>query len=198
MRRLGLTGGIGSGKSTVARAFAALGAAVVDADVLAREAVAPGAPGLARVLERFGAQLLQADGGLDRRALGAIIFEDEEARRDLEAIVHPAVAQLAVERFEAAEAAGAQLALYDVPLLYESGLQAGFEAVVVVWASLATRMTRLRARDPLSDDELEARIAAQMPLEEKVERATHVIDNDGPLEDTEAAVRALYEALVSE
>ncbi|MCA9556315.1 MAG: dephospho-CoA kinase, partial [Myxococcales bacterium] len=139
MRVVGLTGGIGSGKSTVAAILRALGAVVIDADVLAREAVAPGSPGLAEVVARFGPDILDPDGALDRRALGRHVFKDAAARADLNAIVHPRVGQLAAERIQAARDAGAPLVVYDVPLLYESGLEAGFEAVIVVYVDEATQ-----------------------------------------------------------
>lgn len=196
MLRIGLTGGIGSGKSTVARRLAERGLAVVDADQLARRAVAPGSPGLARVVEAFGPEILSPDGDLDRRALGRVVFEQPERRAALEAIVHPEVARLAAEASEQARAAGARAFVYDVPLLYENGLEEQFERVVVVGASLPTRRARIAARDGLSEAEIEARIASQMPLETKLERADHVIDNDGALDATLRAVDRLIEQLL--
>lgn len=198
MRVLGLTGGIGSGKSTVAAMFAELGARVVDADRLAREAVAPGTRGLDAIVARFGASVLDAEGGLDRTGLGRRVFADREARKDLEAIVHPEVARLAGERIQAAEKDGVALVVYDVPLLYESGLEGGFDTVVVVWASLDRRRARIRARDKLSDEEIERRIAAQLPLDEKRDRADHVVDNEGALEETRRQVEAIYPHLIRE
>jgi dephospho-CoA kinase len=198
MRVLGLTGGIGSGKSTVAARLAELGARVVDADALAREAVAPGAPALDAIRRRFGDGVLGPDGGLDRRALGRVVFEDPEARRDLEAIVHPRVAELAAARIEAARAEGAPLAVYDVPLLYESGLDRSLPEVCVVWASWPARKARIAARDDLDEDEIEARMRAQMPLEDKRARADHVIDNDGDRAACRRQVDALYATLTKE
>lgn len=195
---LGLTGGIGSGKSTVAGMLADLGARVIDADVLAREAVAPGTPGLEAIRARFGEGVLDPGGALDRRALGRLVFEDPAARADLERIVHPRVAGLAADQIRRAEDEGAPLAVYDVPLLYENGLERSLPEVCVVWASRPTRLARIAARDPLTPGEIEARMAAQMPLEEKVRRADHVIDNDGDLASTRAAVASLYAALVKE
>lgn len=194
-RVVGLTGGIGTGKSVVARMLADLGAAVIDADKLAREVVAPGTAGLAAIVERFGPEVLDAAGGLDRRAVGRRVFEDDEARRALEAIIHPRVAALAAERLAGALEAGAPLVVYDVPLLYENRLEQHLPAVVVVSASPAIQRARIAARDQLPAEEIEARIRAQLPLEEKVRRADHVIDNEGDLERTRAQVEALFRAL---
>lgn len=198
MRVVGLTGGIGSGKSVVSRMFRELGATVIDADQLAREVVEPGQPAFAAIRERFGEQILLPDGGLDRKKLGAVVFEDEAARRDLNAIVHPEVAALAARRMQEAAEAGAELVLYDVPLLYENGLDRMLPTVIVVRVSPQVQRARIRARDGLSDVEIEQRIAAQMPLTEKVARADHVIDNDGTLEATRRQVEALYPKLKAE
>ncbi len=197
-RVVGLTGGIGCGKSAVARMMEALGARVIDADVLAREAVAPGSPGLARVVARFGPEVLGADGALDRPRLGALVFADREARRDLEAIVHPEVQRLALERMAAAMADGAALVVYDVPLLYENGLERSIPEVIVVSAPPELQRARIAARDGLPPEQIEARIAAQLPLEEKLRRADHVIDNGGSLEATRRQVEALYARLTAE
>lgn len=197
-RVIGLTGGIGSGKSTVARRLAARGATVIDADQLARDAVAVDSPGLAAVVERFGPDVLQPDGALDRRAVGRIVFTDEAARRDLERIVHPEVARLAQSRIAAALEAGAPLVVYDVPLLYENGLDRLLPEVVVVTVDPETQRARIRGRDDLTEQEIEDRIASQMPLADKAERADHVIDNRGPLAATEALVDRLYDQLTEE
>ncbi len=198
MQLLGLTGGIGSGKSTVARMLRELGAVIIDADQLARQAVARDSPGLQAVVERFGAHLLTPQGELDRPQLGALVFRDPEARRALEAIVHPQVAQLAQQGIAAATASGAPLVVYDVPLLYENGLDAGLQSIAVVNVSPATQRQRVAGRDNLPKQQIEDRIAAQMPLAEKVARAHYVIDNDGPLEATRAQVQALFERLTQE
>lgn len=191
-RIVGLTGGIGCGKSAVAAALAERGARVIDADVLAREAVAPGSPALAAIRARFGPAVFAPDGSLDRAALGRLVFQDTEARRALNAIVHPEVARLARARMEALEQEGAPVIVYDVPLLYENGLDRALGAVIVVTAPPEVQRARIRARDGLPDAEIEARIAAQMPLEEKVRRATWIIDNGGTLEETRAQVEALW------
>ena len=189
-RVVGLTGGIGSGKSTVARLLAEHGAAIIDADQLAREAVAPGSPALAQLVARFGQGVLTADGALDRPRHGALVFGDDEARRALNAIVHPEVARLAAQRIQDLIAAGAPLVVYDVPLLYENALEKVLPEVIVVDAPLDVRCARIAARDGLDSPAIAARIAAQLPLEEKVRRADHVIDNGGTLEATRAAVEA--------
>lgn len=195
---VGLTGGIGSGKSTVSAMLEALGATIIDADQLAREAVAPGSEGLEALVARFGPEVLDAAGQLDRKGLGRLVFKDAAARKDLEGIVHPRVAALAATRIQAAAAAGAPLVVYDVPLLYENGLDASLPAVVVVSVSPATQRARVAARDDLSAEDIEDRIAAQLPLADKATRADYVIDNDGPLERTRDQVRALYARLVED
>lgn len=195
MRILGLTGGIGSGKSTVARMLAACGAEIIDADVLAREVVQPGSPTLARVVARFGADLLTPDGALDRPRLARLIFGDDRARADLDAIMHPAIALRAQEEIAARAARGATVVIYDVPLLFETGLDRAFPEVIVVSAPPEVQRARLAARDGLADAEIAARLRAQLPLSEKVRRATHVIDNGGVLAETDRQVRALWAEL---
>lgn len=195
MRVVGLTGGIGSGKSTVARLFADLGATIIDADQLAREVVEPGTPGLRAIVDRFGPEVLDPLGRLDRRKLGALVFSDAEARRALNEIVHPAVAARALERFTTLTQQGAPLILYDVPLFFENALDRTIPESIVVWASPETQRRRIAARDGLAPEEIEARLASQLSLDEKIKRATWVIDNDGSLEDTREAVRALHERL---
>lgn len=192
MRIVGLTGGIGSGKSEVARIFASLGAEVIDADVLAREVVEPGSPALAAIVSRFGAEFLDASGRLDRKRVATLVFQDPGARAELEAIIHPAVRARAMERIAAAAEAGTAVVVYDVPLLYEAGLDRELPDVIVVDAGEAIRRERVRRRDGMSDAEIEARIAAQLPLAEKVRRARWVIDNSGALEETRRAVARLY------
>ena len=179
--------------------LAELGAAIIDADVLAREVVEPGQPAFQRIVARFGKDVVDpATGGLDRRKLGAVVFGDEGARRDLNAIVHPEVAALAAARMQEADARGARLIVYDVPLLYENGLDRMLPQVVVVKASPAVQRARIAARDQLSDAEIVQRIAAQMPLDEKIARADFVIDNDGDLEETRRQVESLFRALTGD
>lgn len=183
--RVGLTGGIGSGKSTVARLFAELGAHVIDADALAREVVEPGTAGLAAIVARFGDGVLAADGSLDRRALAAIVFTDAASRRDLDGIVHPLVRRRSAERRRrlAAEEPGA-VVVEDVPLLYEAGLAGDMDLVVVVTAPLEIRVERAVLRGMDADD-VRARIAGQASDAERASIADVVLDNSGD----EAALR---------
>jgi dephospho-CoA kinase len=179
VRLVGLTGGIASGKTTFAGALRARGIAVVDADALARAAVAPGTPALVAIAAAFGAGVLQPDGALDRKKLGAIVFGDADARRRLEAITHPAVRQAMAEETARLAAAGHALAFYDTPLLYEVGLDRVLDSVVVVWAPPEAQRARLVARDGLTPDEADARLAAQLPIDEKAARADFVVENAG-------------------
>jgi dephospho-CoA kinase len=195
LRVFGLTGGIGSGKSTAAELLRQHGVPVVDADELAREVVAPGTVGLTEVVEAFGADVLGPDGALDRKRLGARVFSDPEARKRLNSITHPLVRQLSQVRFTELGASGVELAAYDVPLLFEVGLDAVLRPVVLIAAREATQLARIRARDGLSEADARARIAAQLPLEEKRRRADYVLENDGTLESLDAQVSALISKL---
>ena len=186
MRVFGLTGGIASGKTTVAKLIAELGVPVVYADELARDAVRPGSQGLAAIVDAFGSAILDADGELDRKALGARVFADEDARQRLNAIVHPQVAALAVARFGELAAEGHALVCYEVPLLVEGGLQDAFRPVVVVAAGRARQSERTIRRDGLDAAEAASRLRAQLPLEEKLRVADFVIENDGTLEELRA------------
>lgn len=186
MKLIGLTGGIASGKSTVGRLLRDAGVAVIDADVLARDAVAVGSAGLTAVVERFGSGVLAGDGSLDRKALGAIVFAYDAARRDLNGIVHPEVARLAVERLDALRDSGAAVAVYEVPLLFENGLDAMMDATILVACQDDVQLQRIMARDGLGEPGARARVAAQMPQSEKRRRARVVIDNDGSLDDLRA------------
>jgi dephospho-CoA kinase len=179
VRLIGLTGGIASGKSTFAAALKARGVPVVDADALARAAVAPGSPALAEIERAFGREVLAPDGSLDRRRMGALVFADEAARRRLEAITHPAVRRAVAEETARLSAQGHDLAFYDTPLLFEVGLEATLDAVVVVWAPPDVQRARLAARDGLGPAEAEARLAAQLPIAEKAARADFVVENVG-------------------
>lgn len=187
MRIIGLTGGIAAGKSTVSRRWAEHGAIVVDADQLARQAVAPGSPGLARVAERFGTDVLAPDGSLDRPALGRIVFADPAARKDLEGITHPEVWRLAQQAFDDAAAADPDaVVVYDVPLLAEArgSRPIRFDAVVVVDAPAAQRVERLVEHRGTDRAEAERRVAAQASDAERLALADHVVDATGSLADT--------------
>jgi dephospho-CoA kinase len=193
-RVLGLTGGIGTGKSTVARMFAARGIPVVDADGLAREVVAPGTLGNAEIAAAWP-QAIAADGTVDRKRLGAIVFADPVARARLEAITHPLIQQASASRLTDLAAAGHPLALYEAALLVESGRWRDFDGLIVVTASPETQVARAVDRGGLAREDAEARIAAQLPAAEKIRVATYVIDNDGPLGETEAQVDQLLAKL---
>ncbi|MEP7048987.1 MAG: dephospho-CoA kinase [Pseudomonadota bacterium] len=195
MKVFGLTGGIGSGKSQVARRLRERGLPVVNADQLARLAVAPGSTALARIVAAFGADALTQTGELDRALVAARVFSDPEARRALDAIVHPVVRQLAALQFAELAEQGEPLACYEVPLLYEVGLEKAYSPVVVVSAPADLLRERLALRDGLSAAQIEARIAAQMPLEEKVRRADYVLDNDGSLAQLRERSDAVLDAL---
>ena len=193
MLLVGLTGGIGSGKSTVARMLAARGAVVRDADVLAREAVEPGTSGFDAVVARFGDDVLGSDGSLDRHALASIVFADDVARVDLEAIVHPAVRRSIAEAV-AAHAHTDDVVVVDSPLLIETGAHEGFPVVVVVTASPDARVARLVERG-MDEADVRARMAAQLPLGEKVTVADVVVDNDGTEAELEERVDRLWSDL---
>lgn len=188
---VGLTGGIACGKSTVSKMFEARGAHIVDADRIAREVVMPGEPALREVADAFGGAVIAADGTLDRGRLGSIVFGDAAARRKLESILHPRIrAEMARQMEYWAQADPGSLTIVDIPLLFESGLDKlyDFKDIVVVYATRDAQLERLMARDGMSREEAEKRLAAQMPIEEKRALADVVIDNGGSLRDTEAQV----------
>ncbi len=193
---VGLTGGIACGKSTVARMFGEHGIPVVDADRLAREVVAPGTVGLAAVVDAFGPEYLLPDGSLDREKLGALVFDDEAARRKLNAIVHPQIQRASVAALARLQGNPSPYLLYDAALLVENGLHRMFPALVVVRADRTTQLARLQARDHLNPQAALARIDAQLPMNAKVAVADYVIDNDGPLEATLAQVNEVHAALL--
>ena len=194
MRLVGLTGGIATGKSTFAALLRARGAPVLDADLLAREAVAKGSPGLADVVAAFGPEVLDAGGELDRKRMAARVFADPAAREALERIVHPRVRAAMAGEVARLAAAGAPLAFYDVPLHYEAGREGDVDLVAVVWAPPEAQLERLAARDGMGRAAAEARLAAQLPIDEKASRADAVIANDGP----ESALAAKADALLAD
>lgn len=203
-RVIGLSGGIGTGKSTVAAMLRALGAVVVDADEIVHRLQAPGAPMLADLTAAFGAGILDAGGALDRKRLGALVFGDAEARRRLGAIVHPKVGLEMARQLDAARRAGAPLVVLDIPLLFEGRAAGGggasamaFDATVLVYAPRAVQIARTIARDRCTEGEAEARVAAQMPIDDKRALADHVVDNGGALADTERQVQALWKRLTA-
>jgi dephospho-CoA kinase len=194
MLRIALTGGIASGKTHVTKRLREAGVAVVDADVLAREAVAPGTSGLAAVVERFGREILTSHGTLDRAQLGEKVFRDEAARHDLEAIIHPEVRRRMAEFFSALPL-DTPFAVADIPLLFETGGEKAYDRVVVVACAPEAQIARVMARDGLSREAAERRVAAQLPIDEKVKRADDVIRTDGTFADTDEQVAQLLHSL---
>lgn len=193
--RAALTGGIATGKSYCLSEFAAAGVPTVDADQLARDVVAPGTPGHAAVSQRFGQAVLAPDGALDRPALARLVFSDDHARRDLEAIVHPAVYRAIDRWFAELGDRGEPLGLADIPLLYETGREVDFDIVIVAACPPAMQIERVMARNGLSAEEARQRLAAQMPIDEKADRADYVIDTSGGFDETAAQVRSVLQSL---
>jgi dephospho-CoA kinase len=199
---LGLSGGIGSGKSTVTQILIELGATTIDADAIVHEQQAPGQPMLAEIAKAFGDAVIGPDGALDREAVGAIIFRDPEARVRLNAIVHPPVVAEMFRRAKAAVEAGDALVVLDIPLLFEgrvsgrgSGAVMNFDETLCVWVSREVQLERTMARDGCDEGEAQRRIEAQLPIDEKREMADHVIDNSGTIKETRAQVVALVARL---
>ncbi|MEK0316113.1 dephospho-CoA kinase [Cohnella sp. 56] len=193
---IGLTGGIATGKSTVARMLVARGAALVDADRIAREIVEPGQAPLAQIAERFGKAVIQEDGTLNRKLLGSIVFADAGERQALEAITHPAIRARMKARIAALEAARPdRLVVADIPLLFESGLQHLYEGVMVAYVPRDVQRMRLIERDGLTPEQADMRIRTQMDIEQKRQLADYVIDNSGTLADTEAQLDLFWQSL---
>lgn len=195
IRRIGLTGTLGAGKSSVGRFFERWGAFRIDADRLAREAVAPGRPAHRRIRSRWGDRVLDETGGLDRAALRRIVLADPAERRRLEEIVHPAVRALRAERRREAERAEARWIVEEVPLLFEVGLEGEYDRIVVVDAPPELRRERVLAARAISDDEFEALERAQIPAAEKRRRADFLVVNDGTLAELESRARHVWEQL---
>jgi len=192
-KRVGLTGGVASGKSTVSAILRELGAVIIDADALAREVVAQGTPGLDAVVEAFGPELLTDDGELDRPAMGALVFGDEAARRKLESIVHPLVFERIVDL--ESHAPEHSLVVHDIPLLAESGRAGTFDAVIVVDAPAKTQVERMVRDRGWTPEEAASRMAAQASREDRRAIATYVIENTGTLEDLRRRVTEVFEEL---
>lgn len=197
MRVVGLTGGIGTGKSTVSAMLRELGATVIDADEATRAVQAPGSPGLRRLVEEFGQGILTPEGALDRAAMADIAFRDPEARRRLNGIVHPLVRQWMAERQQEAAERGDRVVVLDIPLLFETRGAGAFETVILVYAPDEVAAERLVAQRGLSEDQARARIAAQMPIDEKRKLATHVIDNTGSRADLRRQINHLWSHLTA-
>jgi dephospho-CoA kinase len=192
---IGLTGGIASGKSAVAARLRRRGAVVIDADRLARQVVEPGQPALAEIAARFGAEMLAADGQLDRKKLGAVVFADPQARRALERITHPRIAAAGQAAIARSAADGAAIVFYEAPLIVENGLHHAMHALIVVRVSPEVQLRRLMARDGATEEEARARVAAQLPLEQKLAVATWVVDNGGDEAALDAEVAQLVAAI---
>ena len=195
--RAALTGGIATGKSFCLAEFGAAGVPTIDADRLARDVLAPGTPGLAAVSARFGPSVLGPGGALDRPALARLVFGDDRARRDLEAIVHPAVYRAIDRWFAELGDRGAPLGIADIPLLYETGREIDFDVVVVAACPPGMQIDRLAVRNGLTPEEARLRLAAQIPIDEKVARADYVIDTSGAFDETSAQVRSVLQSLRS-
>jgi dephospho-CoA kinase len=196
MRLIGLTGGIATGKSTVAQMLRERGATVIDADELARQAVRPGTAALAEIAARFGDHVIDANGELDRAAMADIVFADAAARRDLERITHPRVMELMQQQIADAFARDATIVVVDVPLLFETGRDDMFEGVLLVHTQPGVQVRRLRDRDGLSEAAALQRLDAQLPIDQKRSRATWVIENADNLADTERQVAAWWDEVV--
>ena len=195
---VGLTGGIATGKSTVAETLRSLGAEVIDADQLARDVVAPGEPALAEIVREFG-EVRNPDGTLDRKKLGAIVFGDAARRKQLEAITHPAIRDRFLARLAELEARGfTGVVFFDAPVMIESGNYRSMDRLVVVFTDESTQRDRLMARDGMAAAEATARMATQMPVVDKAKLADYVIDNTGDRASTAARTREVFEALLAE
>jgi dephospho-CoA kinase len=191
VRRIALTGGIATGKSYVRAKLEEIGVPTIDADTLAREVVEPGTPGFTAVVEHFGSAVVAADGSLNRRALGAIVFTDPEARRELERIVHPAVRLAMDEWFASLDPLRHPVAVADIPLLFETGRHREFDAAILTVCSPVTQLQRVLARDGITETEARQRIAAQLPSEAKVPHAMYVINTDGTFAATDEQIQAM-------
>lgn len=199
MIRVGLTGGIASGKSTVSAIFRHAGTKIIDADLIARDVVEKGLPAWQKIVAHFGPRVLMADGQLDRNSLADVVFNDPVQKRYLNAIVHPHVNRKAKELMQQLEVVQPDgVVVLDVPLLYEVGMEKDLDKIIVVYVPEAVQMERLMQRDGLSEQAARARIKAQMPIEEKRRRADIVIDNSGSLEATQDAALKIHRALTAE
>jgi dephospho-CoA kinase len=192
VRTIGLTGGIASGKSTVARILVELGAPLVDADLVAREVVEPSEPAFTDIVREFGPDVVGADGKLDRKTLAARVFSDAAARARLNAITHPRIGERTGQKLAAFERAGAKVAVYEAALLVENGIHHMLDGLIVVKLDEATQLERLKQRDRMSDEEARARLLAQLPLENKLAAADYIIDNSGTLDETRRRVEEVW------
>ena len=192
MKLIGLTGGAGSGKSTVAAMFRELGAAIIDADEASHAVYEPGTPGFREVVEAFGSEYVRDDGHIDRAKLGDLVFKNPEARQKLNAIVHPRVREWMAEHTAQAVEDGAEVVIQDVPLLFENGLQGLYSSTVLVYADAATQLSRLTEERRLSPERARSMLASQMPIDEKRSLADYVIDNGGTRDKTRREVEWVW------
>lgn len=195
LRKVALTGGIATGKSYCLGRFARHGVPVIDADVLAHAVVRRGEPALVQVRQRFGDAVLRADGEIDRAKLAAIVFSDAGARRDLEAIIHPAVYSAVKTWYDALAEAEHSFALADIPLLYETGHEGDFDTVIATWCPRDVQIARMRQRDHMTQEAAVARLAVQLSVDEKARRANYVIKTDGTFAETDRQVEEIYRRL---
>ena len=197
MKLIGLTGGIASGKSSVSAILRRLGAQIIDADALAREIVEPHQPAWNEIVDTFGNEILQSDQTLNRKKLRKLVFDEPNARKQLEAITHPKIRRLAQEKIAESVATGASLVVYEAPLLFETGIHLWLRPVILVACDTATQKRRLQKRDNLTEAEIEQHLGAQMSLEEKRKLADYVIENNGTLEKLESAVKTAVQAILA-
>ena len=195
---IGITGGIGSGKSVVSRMIRERGFPVVDLDELAHEIIEPGKPAYEKILSRFGKDILDPERRIERRRLGAVVFRDAEARKELEQITHPEISRLLVEKIEEYRSSGNQLLFLEIPLLFETGMDSWIRPVIAVKCPKGVCLQRLSERDGFSASESQSRMEAQMDPEEKARRAEFVIDNSGGLDKTGSQVEKVIRALMKE
>ena len=195
MKLVGLTGGIASGKSTVAAILRRLGVSIINADELSREVVQPGQDAWNEITKSFGSDILQEDKTLDRRKLRKLVFDNPEARKKLEAIIHPRVRALAERRISELAASGSSIIVYEVPLLFEAQIHLWLRPVILVACNIETQRKRLLERDHLTELEAQQHLDAQMSLEEKRKLADYIIENDGALEDLEQQVRTVLQKI---
>lgn len=193
--KLGVTGGVGSGKSLVCRRLQELGVSVCSADELARQAVAPGTMAYEQIVQHFGRQILTPDGGIDRAGLRRIIVDDDAARKTLERFVHPEVLRQMEKHFAAAEKQGVPMAAAEVPLLFEAGMEPFFDAVILVSGDMENRLQRVMTRDNVSRQEAEALMKTQMPEAQKRKRADYIIENNGRIDRMQGEVDRIYAEL---